>query len=40
MYKDGNGVSQNHSKAAQWFGKSCDNGNQNGCDSYRMLNQR
>ena len=40
MYYAGRGVRQNYAVAKEWFGKSCDNGNQNGCDAYRTLNKR
>ena len=40
MYYNGKGVRQNTATAKEWFGKACDNGNQNGCDGYRILNQR
>lgn len=40
MYYQGNGVRQDYAVAKEWFGKSCDNGDQDGCDGYRMLNQR
>ncbi|MDO5652157.1 MAG: hypothetical protein Q4G13_08525 [Moraxella sp.] len=39
MYDDGLGVRQDHSTAKAWFGKTCDNGEQIGCDNYRELNQ-
>lgn len=32
------GVSFSADIAKEWFGKSCDNGDQYGCDSYRKLN--
>ena len=32
------GVRQNKAIAKEWYGKSCDNGNQNGCNDYRRLN--
>ncbi len=38
MYKQGLGVRQNQLQAKEWFGKACDNGNQCGCDNYRLLN--
>ena len=38
MYDEGLGVRQNLATAKEWFGKACDNGNQNGCDSYRRIN--
>jgi len=40
MYHNGEGVRQNINTAKEWFGKSCDNGEQLGCDKYRILNQR
>ena len=40
MYNKGEGVRQNKATAKEWFGKACDNGAQNGCDGYRILNQR
>ena len=40
MYNKGEGVRQNKATAKEWFGKACDNGFQEGCDSYRILNQR
>ena len=40
MYYKGEAVRENTSLAKEWFGKSCDNGNQNGCDIYRMLNEQ
>ena len=40
MYYQGKGVRQNIATAKEWFGKACDNGNQDGCDGYRILNQR
>lgn len=39
MYYNGLGVRQDTYIAKEWFGKSCDNGNQNGCDMYKILNQ-
>ena len=38
MYENGHGVRQSYTTAKEWFGKSCDNGFQKGCDGYRMLN--
>ena len=40
IYNNGLGVRQNTATAKEYFGKACDNGNQDGCDDYRMLNQR
>lgn len=39
MYLQGLGVRQDFVQAKEWFGKACDNGNQNGCDFYRKLNE-
>ncbi|MDG6480502.1 tetratricopeptide repeat protein, partial [Glaesserella parasuis] len=39
MYGLGKGVRQNDATAKMWFGKACDNGNQDGCDLYRKLNE-
>ena len=38
LYKDGEGVRQDYAEAKEWFGKSCDNGFQMGCEQYRELN--
>jgi TPR repeat protein len=40
MYINGEGVKQDLSKAKMLFGQSCDNGNQNGCHNYRILNEQ
>ncbi|WP_281269548.1 tetratricopeptide repeat protein [Psychrobacter sp. SZ93C1] len=40
MYDAGLGVRQNSETAKEWFGKSCDNGNQDGCNKYQQLNAR
>ena len=37
-YENGEGVRQNMITAKEWYGKSCDNGVQRGCDNYRKLN--
>ena len=37
MYYNGFGVRQNFLQAKEWFGKACDNGNQNGCDKFREI---
>ena len=39
-YYKGEGVRQNKATAKEWFGKSCDNGDQDGCDKYRLLNEQ
>lgn len=40
MYYNGEGVRQNKSTAKRYFGQACDNGEQRGCDNYRILNQQ
>lgn len=40
MYANGQGVRQDYKIAKEWFGKACDNGSQQGCDSYRKLNEQ
>lgn len=40
MYLYGYGVRNDLTQAKEWFGKSCDNGNQDGCDAYRELNTK
>ena len=40
MYVKGKGVRQDGRTAKEWFGKACDNGEQNGCDAYRELNEK
>lgn len=40
MYEMGKGVRYDRSQAKEWYGKACDNGNQKGCDNYRLLNQK
>lgn len=37
MYDNGQGVRQDLALAQEWFGKACQNGNQNGCDNYQRL---
>lgn len=37
-YEQGLGLKQNYDKALYWYGKSCDNQYQSGCDKYRYLN--
>lgn len=37
MYAEGRGVRQDLALAQEWFGKACQNGNQNGCDNYQRL---
>ena len=39
-YSDGVGVPKSLQQAKRFFGKSCDLGNQRGCDEYKELNQR
>lgn len=38
MYELGQGVRRNKIIAKDWYGKSCDNGYQEGCNQYRRLN--
>ncbi|MGP5417551.1 hypothetical protein ACTXMT_12015 [Psychrobacter faecalis] len=38
MYEECDGVEQNIITAKEWFGKSCDSGNQDGCEQYRIIN--
>ena len=40
IYYNGRGVRQNSATAKEWFGKACDNGEQVGCDAYRMMNKK
>ena len=40
MYANGQGVRQNKVTLKELFGKACENGNQLGCDKYRILNQQ
>lgn len=40
MYYNGEGVRQNKSTAKRYFGQACDNGDQSGCDHYRILNEQ
>lgn len=38
LYEKGEGVSQSLVKAKEWFGKACDNGEQDGCLYYGRIN--
>ena len=40
MYQNGYGVRQNDVTAKEYFGQSCDNGYQDGCARYAILNKR
>ena len=40
MYKNGDGTHKNNSLAEKWFKKSCDNGDQNGCNEYNKISKR
>ena len=40
MYENGEGVKQDYKKAKEWFGKACDNRDQESCDYYKKLNQK
>ena len=37
MYLKGRGVRQNRALAQEWYGKACQNGDQNGCYNYLRL---
>lgn len=37
MYDNSKGVRQNTAAAKKWFGKACDNGDQEGCDNYPSI---
>lgn len=37
MYKKGEGVAQNNTLAKEWFGKACENGEQEACEQYQIL---
>jgi len=37
MYETGRGVHQDLALAQEWFGKACQNGDQDGCDNYQRL---
>lgn len=39
MYYEGKGVIRDISKAAEWYTKSCNNGNKNSCYRYQELNE-
>lgn len=40
-YEFGNrGVNKDYVIAKEWYGKSCDNGNSNGCRNYKILNEQ
>jgi TPR repeat protein len=39
MYDKGEGVRQNKAQAKEWFRKSCDSGNNNGCNRFIVLKQ-
>ena len=39
MYTNGYGTRQDKKIAKEWFVKACDGGHQDGCDSYKKLNQ-
>ena len=41
LYEDGlGGLKRNLATAKEWYGKTCDQGSQYGCDQYRRLNER
>ena len=37
MYANGRDVHQDLALAQEWFGKACQNGDQDGCDNYQRL---
>ena len=37
MYVRGRGVRQSYSIAKELFGRACDNGEQNGCEAYKLM---
>ena len=37
MYDSGRGVRQDRALAQEWFGKACQNGDQDGCNNYQRL---
>lgn len=37
MYANGDGVAENRIKAKEWFSKSCENGEQDACEQYEIL---
>ena len=39
LYILGKGVQRNKALAKEWFGKACDNGDQEGCEYYGKLNR-
>ena len=39
MYHNGKGIKQDYAKAMEWYKKACENGNQMGCDNYKILHQ-
>ncbi|MBD5416670.1 MAG: sel1 repeat family protein [Desulfovibrio sp.] len=39
MYYNGHGVRQDTAKAKEYYGLACDNGIQEGCDKYAILNK-
>ncbi len=41
LYEEGlGGLKRNRTTAKEWYGKTCDQGSQYGCDQYRRLNER
>lgn len=39
MYYNGHGVRQDTAKAKEYYGLACDDGIQEGCDKYAILNK-
>ena len=40
LYAKGQGVRQSYAKAKEYYGKACDDGNDDGCQNYAVLNKR
>lgn len=38
IYYEGKGVPQDSTRAKEWYGKSCNNGEQDGCNKYKRMN--
>ena len=40
LYANGLGVKQDYATAKEWYKLACDNGNKDGCDAYKRLNEQ
>ena len=40
MYLNGKGVKQDKRVAKSWYGRDCDNRDQESCDNYKKLNEQ